>query len=371
MKAFVETLAYTGKGQLVDARSRLSDMKSLIEVELEKAKAGGKVLDSSVERMMAQEVALITHIAEGLLCAAEGNLIDATRFLTDAAAIEARQRDAGAYPNDPPNASWTANRLLGDMFLRAGEFRLAIEAYERGLKQERNDAFALAGLAQAYFKSGNREKAAEAAGRFAYVWSACDPGLRWKAEVEALGHKSAPIADTPAPERPYTIDSQAEIGPLNWEPFAAPKLDCLNVDGKPVTLEDYRGKNVLLVFYLGDECPHCVEQLIAIDRRATDLAGENTVVLAVSSASPERNKASEKVGKLAMTLLSDNDHDNARRFTSYDDFEEIELHSTILIDTQGRVHWKRTGGDPFSDTDFLVKSLKQMNAKAATAAAPK
>jgi len=50
----------------------------------------------------------------------------------------------------------------------------------------------------------------------------------------------------------------------------------------------------------------------------------------------------------------------------HDDFEEMELHSTILIDAKGRVHWKRTGGDPFSDTNFLLQSLKRMNGKPAT-----
>jgi peroxiredoxin len=87
--------------------------------------------------------------------------------------------------------------------------------------------------------------------------------------------------------------------------------------------------------------------------------------LGVSSASPEKNKASAKLGKLPMRLLSDHDHENARRFASYDDFENIELHSTILIDANGRVHWKRTGGEPFTDVEFLLKSVKQMNQKTA------
>ncbi|MCX5690329.1 MAG: redoxin domain-containing protein [Planctomycetota bacterium] len=90
---------------------------------------------------------------------------------------------------------------------------------------------------------------------------------------------------------------------------------------------------------------------------------QNTVVLAVSSATPEKNKESEKLGKLSMVLLSDQEHANARRFTSYDDFEDLELHSTILIDVNGRVHWKRTGGDPFTDVEFLMQSLKRMNEK--------
>jgi hypothetical protein len=48
-------------------------------------------------------------------------------------------------------------------------------------------------------------------------------------------------------------------------------------------------------------------------------------------------------------------------FHSYDDFEDIELHSTILIDKKGRVYWARFGGDPFSDMVFLVKQVERMN----------
>lgn len=363
-RAFVETLAYIGQGKTVDARGRLAETKELLYAVVESQKSDDKAPPGDAP------LAIEINVAEGLLCAAEGNLLDATRFLTEAAAIEKKQRDANMYPNDPPDAAWPVNRLLGDVYLRAGEYRLAIEAYERALKQERNDAFSLAGLAQAHFKSGNREKATEYAGRFAYIWAGCDANLRWKTEVDALGLNAIPTADTPAPERPYSLEDQSNIGPLNWEPFAAPLLECTDTDGKPVRLADLLGKNVLLVFYLGDQCPHCVDQLISINERATDWEAENTVVLAVSGTSPEKNKASEKLGKLAMRLLSDTDHANARRFTSYDDFEEMELHSTILIDTKGRVHWKRTGGDPFVDMDFLVQSLKRMNGKPVAASQP-
>lgn len=360
LRAYVETLAYIGQGKTVDARASLAELKSQVSA------LQSKVTDKEALQFVEQSTAMPLKTAEGLLCAAEGNVLDATRFLADAAAIEQKQRDTDLYENDPPSAAWPINRLLGDVYLNAGEYRLATEAYERALSQERNDAFSLAGLAQAYLKCGNREKATECAGRFAYVWSNCDPGLKWKSQVDALGLNAAPVAATPAPERAYTLDAQSEIGPLNWQAFAAPQLDCVDADGKTVRLDDFAGKNVLLVFYLNDECPHCVEQLVSINNRAAEFSAENTVVLAVSSTTPEKNKGSEKLGKLSIRLLSDRDHENARRFTSYDDFEEMELHSTILIDTKGRVHWKRTGGDPFTDIDFLLKSLKRMNGTTAT-----
>lgn len=358
LRAFAETLAYTGKGDTFKARVRLQDLKTSVRQQSDKAKA--------TEAAPAIEL----KAAEGMLLAAEGNLLDATRLLTEAAALEKKARDANKYENDPPLNPWPVNRLLGDVYLNRGEPRLAVEAYERALAQEPYDAFTLSGLARAHFALGNRAQAETDYGRLLYVWSGADPDLKWLTAVAALGLKATPIAPTLATERQYRPDSLAALGPLNWEPYAAPELRCLDVNGAPVRLADFRGTNVLLVFYLSDECVHCVEQLKAINERSEDWGRENTVVLGVSGVSPEKNKESSKLGELSMRLLSDHDHENARRFASYDDFEELELHSTILIDARGRVHWKRTGGKPFADVKFLLESVQRMNQKAAVQSDP-
>jgi len=67
------------------------------------------------------------------------------------------------------------------------------------------------------------------------------------------------------------------------------------------------------------------------------------------------------MGELGFRLLSDDEFENALRFRSYDDFEEIELHSTIFIDREGFVRWARTGGDPFMDLDFLLAEIDRVN----------
>lgn len=352
LRAFAETFAQLGKGDLTKARVRLQDLKSAIRQQKEKPAEAEATWANSLKT------------AEGLLLAAEGNLLDATRLLTDAAAAEKKERDAGTYANDPPVFPWPINRVLGDVYLNRGEHRLAVEAYERALRQEPYDAFTLSGLARAHVALGNRGKAENHYGQLLHVWSGANPNLRWMTAATALGLKASPVPPALAPERPYRTDALANLGPLNWEPYAAPKLSCRDIDGKAVTLEEFRGKNVILVFYLNDECVHCMEQLRAINGKSDDWSTENTVVLGVSSVSPEKNKASAKLGKLPMRLLSDRDHENARRFASYDDFEELELHSTILIDTKGRVHWKRTGGKPFADVEFLLQSVKRMNQRA-------
>ena len=348
MKAWVETLAYAGLGKPVDARARFDEFKASIPA-LEK-----KDPDAKKHAKPNQD------IAEGLVCAAEGNVLDATRLLGAAADAERIAREAREYTNDPPDRAWPVYRLLGDVYLGHGEPHLAVEAYELALKAERNDAFSLSGLARAQAALGNKDEAQRCANALAYVWSGADAGLRWRTSVDALGLVTKPFAVTPAPERRYEPAKLDALGPNLWSPFEAPKLECIDSEGVAVRLEDLRGKNVLLVFYLGKECVHCMEQLRAISAKKSELEKLDTVVLAVSSASPEKNKSAEELGGLGARLLSDKDHENARRFTSYDDFEEMELHSTILIDAKGRVHWKRTGGDPFKDVDFLLAELKRI-----------
>jgi peroxiredoxin len=195
-----------------------------------------------------------------------------------------------------------------------------------------------------------------------YVSADADPDLKVIERAKATKITATPRDSSPAPQRNYARTSLERFGPNRWEPYDAPALEVQDAAGKPVTLSDYRGKNVLLIFYLGQECPHCMRQLHAIGEKKADWQRLDTSVLAVSSAAPEKNAATLKeLGELPIRLLSDNHYTNAHRFHSYDDFEGMELHSTILIDKKGRVYWARVGGDPFSDTAFLLKQLGRMN----------
>lgn len=352
-QAFAETLALNGLGKLREAKERLQDLKAL-QVKIA---AAAKTPDAPET----QAVALYVNIAEGLVALAEGHLLEGQRALLNAADADAKQRDARHFTNDPPDQPWPVMRLLGDDYRKRGENAMGIECYERALKQEPNDGFTLSGLALANHAMGNQERAAYYAGRLEYVWSQADPHLKWLEDVRKLGLATKPVAETPAKERTYRPKDLDALGPMNWRPFSAPALKVLDVNGKQVQLKDYAGKNVLLIFFLGDACVHCVGQLKSINDRISDFEGQDAVVLAVCSSTPAKIKESATLGKVNVTFLSDKDHENARRFSSYDDFEELELHSTILIDKNGCVRWKRTGGDPFTNIDFLVNELKRIN----------
>jgi len=349
MKAFVETVANVGLGRVVEARDRFAQLESSFDEAVKK--------DKNAEEFRG----IPFHAAEGLLLVAEGEFLDGQRALLDAARLEQRARNAHDYPNDPPMLAWPVMRLVGDAYFKRGDYRSAVDAYEQALENEPNDAFSLSGLARTWYALKNAEQAELYAGRLAHVWSNADPGLKWMTEVTKLGLGKRPVADTLAPERVYRPQDLDRLGPSNWAPYAAPKLDVANGEGKPVRLEDYHGQNVVLVFFIGDYCIHCVEQLAAMNKRMTEFEEKKAVVLAVCSAPPSQTKASSSLKDVKIPILSDSNHENARRFASYDDFEEIELHSTILIDGAGRVRWKRTGGAPFMNIDFLLQELGRVN----------
>jgi len=350
-RAYCETLAHIGLGNLDKAAKSYAAHAAL--------SADAKKPDN---RQFEQTYSVQSLELRGCLALARGETLTGLGHLATAAARELEMRE---HQNDPPSYPRPIYNVLGRAYLEAKSPQLAAAAFEKTLSVVRNDGFALAGLAEAYAAAGAPEKARDAWARLQFVWSDADAGLKPLARARALGLQAKPRDSSPGTQRNYRSTTLDHLGPNLWEPYEAPALDALDSKAKRVTLDEYRGRNVLLIFYLGEECPHCLEQLTEVTKRKDELFRLDTDVLAVSSDTPEHNAKSLRIGQLPFRLLSDVKLENARRFKSYDDFEELALHSTILIDRRGRVRWARHGGDPFTDFDFLFKEIKRLNDEAA------
>jgi peroxiredoxin/cytochrome c-type biogenesis protein CcmH/NrfG len=346
LKAHAQGLAHIGLGQIPEAEKDIRTHQGF-KPELEKSDTKWYMTSYDVQAAELRAKLLL----------AKGDTLRGLAALADAADKEYKLREED---NDPPFYANILYDSLGYEYLKNRSPALATTAFEKTLTIVHNDAFALAGLAQAYKATGEMDKAADAYGRLLYVWASADKGLKWMEIAKALNFGDVKPKDaSPRSQREYDSASLAKYGPLLWQPYKAPVLDAVDVKGKHVSLADYKGKNVLLIFYLGDECPHCLQQLIDIGKRSADFQRHDTEILAVSSNSPQHNAESLKVGEVKFRLLSDEKLENAKRFKSYDDFEDIALHSTILIDKEGRVRWARNGGDPFTDFDFLLKEIQR------------
>jgi len=157
------------------------------------------------------------------------------------------------------------------------------------------------------------------------------------------------------------------LGPLHWTPPVAPVFSLPNEAGKVISLKDYQGQPVILVFYLGAGCLHCVEQLTLFADRHEDFRKAGLPILAIStdevSQLHEARESYEAEGsekKIPFELLSDAKMEIFREFTAYDDFEAQPLHGTFLVDGHGRVLWGDIAAEPFMDADFLIKESTRL-----------
>jgi peroxiredoxin len=339
-KTYTETRAYIGKRERFKAEKAF-DAHAALAKELEKNK--------QLERMykiQAQEL-------KGRLAILRGDTLLGLGLLAEAADDQFEEQ---AFDNDPPHYPQFLYPELGREYLVAGSPQLAVQAFEKSLKRVRNDLFSLAGLVEAHHALGHTEEARSAMARLLYVGMNADKGLAAIEKAKGIGVTAEPRDSSPAKQRNYVASTLVRYGPALWEPFAAPQLDAIDGMKKRVSLDEYRGKNVILVFYLGRECLHCMKQLQDIAAKSKDWERTETVVLAVSP-----NKPEDAPSLAGVRILSDEASANARRFQSYDDFEDMEVHSTILIDKKGRVQWGHTGGEPFGDIAFLSKQIDRMN----------
>ena len=175
-------------------------------------------------------------------------------------------------------------------------------------------------------------------------------------------HKVKPNPDDP-PGHPFP-DLDA-LGPFRWKPAPAFPWKLHDSTGKCHSLADYQGRPVLVVFYLGFGCLHCVEQLQALAPKVDAFREAGLEIVAISTESkPELAKALaayEKGGDaIPFPLLADSKLATFQAYRAYDDFEKIPLHGTFLVDVSGYIRWQDVSHEPFTKIDFLLKEAKRL-----------
>ena len=78
-------------------------------------------------------------------------------------------------------------------------------------------------------------------------------------------------------------------------------------NGKVHTLEEYKGKKVVLYFYPKDDTPGCTKQACGFGERYPQFQEQDAVVLGVSKDSVASHKKFEEKYNLPFTLLADPD----------------------------------------------------------------
>ncbi|WP_152050940.1 redoxin domain-containing protein [Tautonia marina] len=268
------------------------------------------------------------------------------------------------------NANGMRRESLARLLLAAGRTDEAVAKAKQAVDRARNEVAPLAAQVEILAAAGQVDEARAAYLSLREIAREADPDLpvfqrinaqltTWKEQDGWQPPALEPRTDLAAASR---IDLDT-VGPLTWSPFPAEPLEGVDTDGITHRLEDYRGQNVLLIFYLGGDCAHCMEQLIAFSKDIDRIRDTGTVVLAVSTDDLERTTALKTNGEVEFTmpLLSDPDLAAFRRYGAFDDFEDMPLHGTFLIDAQGNLRYQDISWQPFLDVDFVVSELSRIN----------
>lgn len=124
----------------------------------------------------------------------------------------------------------------------------------------------------------------------------------------------------------------------------------LDENGKPVTLEAFRGKVVLLNLW-ATWCVPCREEMPALDRLQAQRGGPDFQVVAVAQDRGGRDKVDKflaEIGAKGITPYLDTSMKSARAWTA------VGLPTSLLIDRQGREVGRLVGGADWSAPEALA-----------------
>lgn len=169
------------------------------------------------------------------------------------------------------------------------------------------------------------------------------------------------LPQTPAAEareRP-TLDS---LGPAHWQPMKAPAWKLVDARGRSRSLAEFQGKPVVLMFYLGFGCLHCMEQLQAFAPRTDEFARAGIELVGISIEAEDTLKAGVQNydPPFPFPLLANSNLEVFKAYHVYDDFQRKAMHGTFVIDGQGRIRWHDIRHEPFMDVQFVLDEARRL-----------
>jgi peroxiredoxin len=155
------------------------------------------------------------------------------------------------------------------------------------------------------------------------------------------------------------------LGQFRWQPVDSPSWRLPGIDGARFSKRSFKRQPVILIFYLGHRCLHCIQQLTAFGPATREFEAAGISLLGISTDSVEEleevhHKAWKGDGDFPFPLAADPSLKTFKEFNAFDDFEQIPLHGTFLIDAQGYIRWQDISFEPFTDTKFLLKESQRL-----------
>ena len=147
---------------------------------------------------------------------------------------------------------------------------------------------------------------------------------------------SDPLPVDPGVEKVSDAPSIAKTG------SPAPDFALKATPDQTVSLDQLKGKPIVLVFYPADWSPVCGDQVSLYNEMLSEFEEYRAQIVGISVDGPWCHVAFAKDRKLRFPLLSDFEPkgDVARRYGIYDEKSGVSQRALFVIDADGIVRWK-------------------------------
>jgi len=130
---------------------------------------------------------------------------------------------------------------------------------------------------------------------------------------------------------------------------AAPAFTLKDQTGKPRSLAEFKGQDVVVYFYPKDDTPGCTKEACGFRDNWSVLRKKKVVVIGISADSPESHAAFVAKYELPFILLSDSDRKVMEKYEAYGEKMMYGkktmgvIRSTVWIGADGKVrkHWRK------------------------------
>jgi len=139
----------------------------------------------------------------------------------------------------------------------------------------------------------------------------------------------------------------------------APDFTAESTQGK-ISMKDYRGKNVVLYFYVRDQTPGCTMQSCSLRDGIDRIKAYGTEVLGVSTDDLDSHNKFMSKYNLSFPLVADPDFTISKAYGVFNEERKLSRRVTFVIDKEGIIRYIFPKVDVQAHADEVIQVLKSI-----------
>ena len=158
---------------------------------------------------------------------------------------------------------------------------------------------------------------------------------------------------------PFVIARAADDTTMPAQGQKAPAFTLPSQDGSPISLDQYRGKWVVLYFYPKDMTTGCTIEAHKFQDALPQFEAKNAVILGVSVDTVDSHKQFCTKDSLTFHLLADPDHKVVSAYGSLGGFAGVTIanRNTFLIDPTGKIVQEWVKVNPNTSASYVLAAI--------------